>query len=148
MNRYAVVPLLALALGAHAARAQVALVSHPSRPVRTISLDDLRRLYLGQTTRVAGQRVTLVETTPVRAAFYRAVTQMSEAQVDRAWLAVVFQGGDAAPPRKFATADDARRYVAEHPDAIGFLPADAVDNTVTVVPINNLTPRQPGYPIP
>src|SRR6185295_17185581 len=102
----AVVLALMLAIGASAARAQVAVIAHRGTSVSQLSLDDLRRLYLGQTSHLSGHRVTLVETAPLRAPFYRTVAQMSEAQVDRAWLAVVFQGGDATPPRRMPTGDD------------------------------------------
>ena len=138
--------LLALSLASRAF-AQIAVIANKSKPVPGLSLDELRRLYLGQTSRLAGTRVTLVETAPVRAPFYRAVAQLSEAQVDRAWLAVVFQGGDATPPRKFTSAVEARRYVVEHPEAIAFIPLDALDDTVAAIPINGKNPRESGYPI-
>jgi hypothetical protein len=146
------VGILAIALAASGAlsrraAAQLAVITNPGTNLPALSLDDLRRLFLGQTTRTGGTRVLLIDTAPARGAFYRAVAQMSEAQVDRAWLAVVFQGGDATPPRKFPTAEEARRFVAEHPGAIGFIPLEALDASVKVVAINGFTPRQPGYPI-
>jgi hypothetical protein len=129
------------------AAAQLAIITNRSTATADISLDDLRRLFLGQTSQLSGKRVTLVECTPQRAAFYRSVAQLSEAQVDRTWMAVVFQGSDATPPRKLPSAEEVLRYVAEHEDTIAFVPADAADRTVKVLQVNGLTPRQPGYPI-
>lgn len=126
----------------------LAVVVHPSAPLSDLTLDNLRRLYLGKTrTFRDGKPVTLLELPSVRKAFYRLALGMTEDQVKRAWIALVFQGEANAPPRVMASAEEVRAWVASHPDAIGFLPVDAVTTGVKVLTIGGKGPRDPGYPL-
>ena len=125
-----------------------AVVVHPSAPLTDISLDDLRRLFLGKTKAFKnGQPITLLELTSARHDFYKAALGMSEGQVKRAWIALVFQGEALAPPREVATVGELRAFVAAHREAVGFLPIEEVDASVRALTIGGRGPKDPGYPL-
>jgi hypothetical protein len=125
---------------------QIAVVVHPTNPIQDVSLADLRRLYVGaRLTWPAGQRVTLLESPPAAAKFYRVVLGMSTDLVARHWMGVVFRGEEATPPKAIVTGDELVRFVAEHAGAIGFVPVAAVSSRVKVIAVDGLRPTDSGY---
>ena len=86
------------------ASAQFAVIVHRTNPIDSLSLEDLRRLYLGRTTTFKNQeRIDLLEFTPGRKGFYRTALGMSEDQVRRHWVAVVFSGEPGTAPSEMET---------------------------------------------
>lgn len=130
------------------AQAQIAVVVNSSNPLRNLSVEELRRLYLGRTTTFRqNQPVILLEQAELRQAFYQAVLGMSEARVKRHWIGIVFSGETATPPKAIAAADELKHTVAQNPGAIGFLEAGTADRSVRVLTINGLHPSDAGYPL-
>ena len=130
------------------AAAQIAMIVHRDNPVRDLSVATLRRLYLGQTTTFSnGERVALLECTPLQMTFYRKALGMSPELVHRHWIGLVFQGEDATPPQPMRDADATKRFVAEHPGAIGFVDLRAVDATVRVLTVEGYAPTDANYPL-
>jgi ABC-type phosphate transport system substrate-binding protein len=130
------------------ARAQIVVIVNPRNPVRDLSLEELRRLYLGRTTTFRqNQPVILLEQAEIRRAFYRAALGMNEARVKRHWIGIVFSGETATPPKTIAAADELKRTVAQNTGAIGFLEQTAADPSVKVLTINGLHPSDAGYPL-
>jgi hypothetical protein len=143
----AVLSLLLVALPT-AARAQVAVVVNRANPITRLTLEQLRRLYLGtSTTFASGAPVTLVESPAVRVGFYRRVLGMTDEQVKRHWVGLVFGGEGASPPKDIAEPTELRRFVANHAGAIAFLPLDDVDDSVKVVAIEGAKPGDANYPL-
>jgi ABC-type phosphate transport system substrate-binding protein len=130
------------------ARGQIVVIVNPRNPVRDLSLEELRRLYLGRTTTFRqNQPVILLEQAEIRRAFYRAALGMNEARVKRHWIGIVFSGETATPPKAIAAADELKRTVAQNTGAIGFLEQTAADPSVKVLTINGLHPGDAGYPL-
>lgn len=130
------------------AMTQIAVVVNRANPVSNFTLEELRRLYLGTTTRLGrGLAVALIEYPPARQAFYRRVLAMSETSVKRHWIAVVFAGEGAEPPREIADPAELLQYVAAHPGAVAFVNHELVDTSVKVVTVNGLRPTEAGYPL-
>jgi len=130
------------------AAAQMAIIVRRDNPVRDLSLATLRRLYLGQTTTFSnGERVVLLEYTPLQATFYRKALGMSPELVHRHWIGLVFQGEDAMPPQPMNDDESVKRFVAEHPGAIGFIDLRTVDPTVKVLTVNGRAPGDANYPL-
>ena len=139
--------LLGTSLPAEAA-AQFVVVVNPRNPVRNLSLEELRRLYLGRTTTFRqNQPVLLLEHAEARDAFYQAALGMNEARVKRHWIGIVFSGETVTPPQAIAAVEDLKRLVAQNVGAIGFLDLSAADQTVKVLTINGLHPGDAGYPL-
>ncbi|MEZ4415495.1 MAG: hypothetical protein R3E10_07045 [Gemmatimonadota bacterium] len=127
----------------------IAVIVHPDNPVDGFTLEELRRLYLGNTTLFANrERVILLESAEERGRFYRTVAGMGEDRLKRHWVARVFAGDSGTPPIEFRSPEDLKHYVATHPGAVAFLPAAAVDRSVKAVPIDGRRPGDARYPIP
>lgn len=81
---------------------------------------------------------------PEREVMLRRVYRMTDLELKQFWLGKLYRGEIAAVPRVAAPAA-ARRIVAQAPNALAFMDAAAVDNTVKVLRIDGLRPGQPGY---
>jgi hypothetical protein len=147
-NVAALVAASSIALGAREASAQTAVIVHRSSAVSNVPVDELRRFFLGKTTITSsGQQITLVELSPLRGKFYKALLGLTADEVRRRWVALVFKGDATALPFELPDAPSVRKYVAEHPGAVAFIPADEVDDTVKIVRVDGKLPTDPAYPI-
>ena len=130
------------------ARAQIAVVVHPSNATTQLSMDELRRIFLGKTTSFHGAgRIEVAGALPSRDAFCRAALGLDVEQYRRRWMALAFRGEVQELPKELPDPQAVRRYVAEHPGAIAYLPLSAVDGDVRVVAIDGRRPTDPGYPL-
>jgi ABC-type phosphate transport system substrate-binding protein len=128
--------------------AQIVVVVNPSNPLRDLSLEELRRLYLGRTTTFRQNLpVILLEQAELRKAFYPAALGMNEGRIKRHWIGVVFSGESAIPPKTISGSDALKHLVAQTPGAIGFLDFPAADRSVRVLTINGLRPVDASYPL-
>jgi ABC-type phosphate transport system substrate-binding protein len=130
------------------AQAAIAVIVSSNSPIADLSMEQLRRIYLGSTTTFPGVgAVILVEHPPEREAFYRAALGMTEDRVKRHWIRVVFAGDDAAPPKEIDDPGAVSRFVADHPAAIAFITVSAVQPEVKVVTIDGRRPGDADYPL-
>ena len=126
----------------------IAVVVHPSNPATGMTLDDLRRFYLGSVTIFDnGERVNLVESSDDRGRFYRVALRMGEDRLQRHWVGRVFAGQAGRPPEAIRNPAQLIDYVARTPGAIGFVRADAANSSVKVIPIDGRRPGDVDYPI-
>jgi ABC-type phosphate transport system substrate-binding protein len=130
------------------AHAQVAVVVHPSNTVEELSLEKLRRLFLGQArTFPTGTRARLAWHAGSAGIFDRTALGLQPDVVRSRWMAMIFRGEAKAFPTELATPDDVKQFVRSHPDAIGFLPQADVDGSVKVLTIEGKRPGDAGYVI-
>ena len=133
----ALAALLLLASVESGARAEdvVAVVSAKS-PVTSLTPAQVADIFLGKTSRfpygTPATPIDLVEESPVRDRFYASYTGKSPAQVKAHWSKIIFTGR-GQPPRQAATANEAKKLVAENPNAIGYIDASQVDASVRVL---------------
>lgn len=126
----------------------VAVVVNTANALEELSTDKLRRLYLGQTkTFPNGGHARLARHTPSVPVFDRVALGLSPEIVRSRWMAMLFRGEATTLPSELASADDVKRFVREHPDAIGFLPAGQVDGTVKAIAIDGKRPGDANYSI-
>ena len=131
-----------------AARAQIAVVVHPSNNIEELSLDKLRRLFLGQArTFPAGGHARLGVLSSAAATFDRAALGLQPDIVRSRWMAMIFRGEATSIPAELSTVDDVKRFVRDHPDAIAILPAAQVDASVKAIAIEGRRPSEAGYVI-
>lgn len=136
----AVLMLLWTDVGATQERAFVVIV-HKANPVRTLSVAELRRIFLKQT-RMWPHADSVVPvdwdaTSPVREAFSRQVLARTVREMGDYWVQQgVTQG--IVPPSTQRSARAVLRFVASVPGAIAYLPPGDVDNTVAVVKVTGL----------
>jgi ABC-type phosphate transport system substrate-binding protein len=143
---FAALATLALLRPARAQQGPIAVIVHPDNPVSNLTIDELRRLFSGNTIMFGNrQRVALAETESERARFYRIALSMNEDRVKRQWISLVFAGEAATPPETFANVEDVKRFVAARPGAIAFIPARALDGSVKAVTIDGRRPGDASY---
>ena len=159
MTRRSPLRLIALALAcvlagaqpAHAQNARVAIVVHPSAPVRNLSLDQLRRVFLAeQQFWPDGTRITLLvraPQAPERSVVLARVYRMDEEQYRQYWVGKMFRAEVASGPQVVFNAHMAQQLVAEIRGAITFVPASDVAADARVLRIDGKLPGDAGYPL-
>ncbi len=124
------------ALAAEAKAQEVVAVVSARSTVTTLSAQQVADIFLGKSMRLPGGAsavpIDLDEESPVREKFYVQYTGKSPAQVKAHWSKIIFTGR-GQPPRQAASAAEARKLIAENPNAIGYLDAAMVDASVKVV---------------
>ena len=129
--------LTSLAMGAASARADdvVAVVSAKS-PITNLSSSQVADIFLGKASRfpdgTPALPIDLSEDSPLRDRFYAQFTGKSPAQVKAHWSKIIFTGR-GQPPMQAASGVQARKMVAENPNAIGYIEPGLVDSSVRVL---------------
>jgi ABC-type phosphate transport system substrate-binding protein len=131
-----------------AAHAQVAVVVNPSNTLEELSLEKLRRLFLGQVRSFpTGARARLAWHSGSAATFDRTALGLQPEVVRSRWMAMIFRGEAKGFPTELARSDDVKQFIRSHADAIGFLPQADVDGSVKVLTIEGKRPGDTGYVI-
>lgn len=137
-RRHLLIALLGFAAGLDAvARADdvVAVVSAKS-PVTSLNASQVADIFLGKTSRFpdGSEAVPIdqAEESRARDRFYAAFTGKSPAQVKAHWAKIIFTGR-GQPPRQVSNSAEARKLVAVNPNAIGYIDASLVDDSVRVL---------------
>jgi phosphate transport system substrate-binding protein len=150
----ALVAVLGLACSApvaaqRGAQEALAIVVNRANPVDDLSMDELRKAFLGGQQRWPnGRKITVVMRPPGdidRDVVLRSVCRMSEAEFQRHVLQATFTGEATSGPRVLDTALGVRRFVFNVPGAIGYVRLSEVDDTVKVIHIEGRAPTDPGY---
>lgn len=127
----------------------LAIVVQAESPIENVSLDELRRLFEGRLSTLAGvPGLSLYEHTPSREQFYGQVLNTTVSRATRAWMVLVFSGEVTNPPVGIEQAGDLIRAVASRRSALGVVPLSAVDSSlVRVVRVDGRSARDSGYPL-
>jgi hypothetical protein len=134
------IPLLAAALvlasmigAVRADDRDLAVITHPSHPI-SLTTSDLRRLYMKQRRFWPdGSPVIAINQTgetPARALFQAQVFGDEASRLPAYWNRRYFEG--LLPPITLGSDEAVRRYVAARPNAVGYIAARAVDDSVHV----------------
>jgi len=131
--------------------APIAIIVHPSNPVETLTLGELRRIFMLDTqTWPHGRKITVVlrdKGQPERTEAIRMICGVTEHEYERQILFRTFQGSVNIGPRAIQSAAAMLRFVHSAPGAIGYANADEVDGTVKLLRIDGLLPDHPRYPL-
>jgi len=117
------------------------VVVHPDNPVRSLSRAEVSNMFLRRERRWPnGSSVDPVDqpvSSHVRDDFSEAVHRRSATSVASYWRQQIFSGRSVPPSEK---QNDAQvvRYVATHPDAIGYVSASADTSAVRVLDVTGL----------
>ncbi len=135
-------------LGAQAG-GDVAIVVHPDVPIDNLTVNELRRLLLGDREFwPASVRVTLLIRAPIaheRDVVLKSVCQMTEAQFRQHWIGKVFRAETALAPKIAYSSEMAVDLVNRIPGAITFMDASQVGKGLKVVKIEGRLPGERGY---
>ena len=128
-----------------------AFVVNRANPVDDLTLAELRRIFLfDRQTWPNGRKITVVlreKGQPERGEVIRRLCSMSEAEYDSHILFQTFRGSIGWGPRSIASASAMLRFVFNVVGAIGYVPANQVDDTTKVLRIDGLLPADPRYPL-
>jgi hypothetical protein len=140
------------ALGARAASpGDIAMVVRPDTPVENLTLNDLRRVLLGDRQFWSSNlRVTLLVRAPgarERDVVLNTVYQMSEAQYRQYWIAKVFRAEASSAPKIVYSNEMAVELATSVPGALAFVDAGQVPKGLKVLKINGVLPGDSKYPL-
>ena len=112
------------------------VIGNSSSSVKSLTLEEVRALYLGQTRtlRDAGS-VDLADRQSDSATFrefYEKVTDKDSRQIKALWAKLGFMG-KAKPPKVFDSDEDIKAWIKKHPNAIGYIEKSSLDKSVNVL---------------
>jgi ABC-type phosphate transport system substrate-binding protein len=117
--------VLLLLPAASSKRESVTFVVSSRSAVRDLSSAELRRIFLGRTTRWPGGRRIVVclrpTDSPEGKILLDRVVRLSAIDYSQNWLGALFRGDVASAPRIYATREELLHAVERNDDAIGFV---------------------------
>jgi ABC-type phosphate transport system substrate-binding protein len=127
---------LLLSFASPGASAQVVAVVAANNPLSTLTERQIADIFLGKMTRFPDGRQVLpidqVENSSARDEFYLKFADQTPAQIKAFWSKIIFTGRGQPPP-KVSNAIEVKKFIAKHPDAIGYIEQNLVDYRVKVV---------------
>ena len=112
------------------AMAEVVAVVNPKAAESSMTKDQVSQFFLGKSS--AYTPVDQPDSAPIRAEFYKKVTDKEASQVKALWSKLVFTG-KATMPKEAGDSAAVKKAVAADPKAIGYIEKSAVDASVKVV---------------
>ena len=112
------------------AMAEVVVVANPRAAESSMTKDQVAQFFLGRSS--AMSPIDQPEGAPLRAEFYKKVTDKDGSQIKSLWSKLVFTG-KATMPREAADSAAVKKMVASDPKAIGYIDKSAVDASVKVI---------------
>jgi len=114
----------------------VVVVVHPSNPLTEISVEDVKKIYLGKkkffprgTKVIPGDQP---KETQSHKFFYGGIIGKSEAKLKLYWPRLIFTG-KATPPKIIGLDQAVKEWVAEEPQAMGYIMRTEADDTVKIL---------------
>lgn len=128
-----------------------AVIVNPHVPVDDISLEDLRKIFLGErqfwSTNMPVVPLIRPEGTPERQVMLRVLYRMSESEYKKYWIAKVFRAEATNEPAVALTNSFANDAVAAIPGAITCENLKDVSHGAKVLRVDGHKPGEPGYPL-
>jgi len=148
----ALLALAAFGAAAQHARQSVTFVVSARSTVHDLSAAELRRIFLGQTSRWSNRHRIVVCLRPTDSPEGRImldrVARMSDIDYSQNWIGAVFRGAAATAPAVFPSREALLETVANNPDAIGFvLNAAPLPAAVRAITVDRKSTDDPAYPI-
>jgi ABC-type phosphate transport system substrate-binding protein len=122
-------------LSASAAWSKTVVVVNPANAA-ALGEEEIKGIFLGKRSRfpdgTRAQPVDQSDAQPARKEFYAKLAKMTETDFNAYWSALIFTG-NAFPPKKLEGDLDVKNYVKANPGAIGYVDAEAVDESIKVI---------------
>lgn len=118
-----------------ASLADIVVVVHPGNPVSALELSNIKRLFLGKTTKFSnGDTAVPFENSAQKSIFHHQITGKEVAQLKAYWARRVFSG-KGFPPKEMLDSGKLKSLIANDLTSIGYIDSTAVDPTVKVIMI-------------
>lgn len=130
----------------------IAVIVHKQVPVEGLSLQELRRIFLGER-QFWARELPITLLTPPRGTPERKVLlekiyqQRSEAQVQHYWFNKLYDDNAQAFPKITGSHEMSASLVRTIPGAIALVPANQIPKGVRVLLIDGKKPGDAGYPL-
>jgi ABC-type phosphate transport system substrate-binding protein len=128
--------MLALALSATPAIADVVVVVSSKNAVTALSKSQVIDIFLAKSVRFPdGSPAVPIDQTEGSAArdeFYANFSGKSAAQLKAYWSKIIFTGR-GQPPKAISNSDEIKKLLAQNPSAIGYIERSLVDSTVRIL---------------
>lgn len=129
----------------------IAVVVNAGNPTDNVSLDELKKVLLGQQSRWKNKaKIAVVLRQPgarERTVLLVKVLQMTEQDFKKSWLGAVFRGEVDAEPFVVPSNGSASSYLDVYPGGIAFLPGTDVRRDLKVLKVNGHLPGDSEYPL-
>jgi ABC-type phosphate transport system substrate-binding protein len=138
LRRIGLVIITGLFLGSGSAGAstEVVAVVAAGNPVSMLSKSQIADIFLGRKTLFPdGSKATPIdqaEASPAREMFYLKFAGRTPAQIKAFWSKIIFTG-QGQPPPEVSNDAEVKKFIAKHPDAIGYIEQSMVDDSVKVI---------------
>lgn len=128
--------LIALALCALPARAELVVIVNAGSRVESLSREEVINIFMGRYRKLPdgalAQPLDVDGETPERREFYKKLFDKSLADINAYWARLIFSGR-TAPPRALKNQAEVLDRVASDPAAIGYIERVNLNNRVRVV---------------
>jgi hypoxanthine phosphoribosyltransferase len=117
------------------AKADTLIVAAKNASFTAINAKVALKLWLGKKKRLNGKKVVIVDQqddSPAQTEFYQKILKKSSSEMKAYWAKLVFMG-NSFPPRKLANDSKVKLWLAAHPNNIGYIDANALDDTVQIL---------------
>ncbi len=132
-------------------RSDLAVVVNPHTPVDDISLEDLRKIFLGErqfwSSNIPVVALIRPQGTPERDAVLRILFKMTEIEYKKYWIAKVFRAEATSEPAVALTNAFANEAVAAIPGSVTVESLKDVPHGAKVLRIDGHKPGESGYPL-
>jgi ABC-type phosphate transport system substrate-binding protein len=141
--------LLALAAPLRAAVEDIAVIVNKANPINALTMVQLRKIVLAEEGKWPhGGKIVVWMTAPgqpERAATLKIVCGMSETDYTLHFMHASFKGDGGDLPKAAASGAQVRQSIAGAVNAVGFIKASQVDDSVKVLAIDGTPPGQAAY---
>lgn len=129
---------LMLASGLSFAKAEVVLVVSAKSPVSSLSPNQVTDIFLGKTDELPNgapiMPVDQSESSKEKEEFYKRYTNRTLSQIRAYWSKQIFTG-KGEPPREINDSEQLKKFLAEHPNSIGYIERDKVNSGLKIVTV-------------
>jgi len=127
---------LALMLSSATADAALVVIVNANSRVAHLSREEVVNIFMGRYRRLpdgsAVQPVEIRGEAPVRREFYQKLLDKSLAEINAYWARLLFSGR-TQPPLALDSVRDVLEKVAQHPNAVGYVDSDSLNDQVKIV---------------
>ena len=127
----------------------LAIIVNQSNPVENCSLEELRKIFLGERSHWPnGRRITVVMLDPAlpeRKVVLKEIYGMNEKELNNHFIQGVFTGNVLAAPKTLGTSAEVLKFVFNVPGAIGYIRDADVDGSVKILRIDGRLPGDRDY---
>lgn len=94
--------------------------------IDSVTVEQVRMLYRGQTTTIAGKVVHLTDSKPLQKEFLEKIVGKSIKKYKKDWLRMLFADG-VVIPLEFQTSEEVIAYIKRTPHSLGYVPLAPVE---------------------